>query len=56
MLHPKLFQLIRTLAILFVTLSLVAKALTKDPEKTIPNEMRYSSEDARIRARLINDI
>jgi len=50
MLHPKLFLLIRTLAFLFITMALGAKALTKDPEKTIPNDVRYSSEDARIHA------
>lgn len=56
MLHPKLCLLIKTLAILYVTLSLGAKALTKDPEKPIPNEVRYSSEDAKVRAGLMNDI
>ena len=56
MLNPKLFLLIRTLALLFVTLVLGAKALTKDPEKPIHNDVRYSSEDAKVRARLMNDI
>jgi|GEM_PF-3530951 len=56
MLQTKPRLLIKTMALLFVTMEFDAEALTKDPEKPIPNEVRYSSEDARIRAKLMNEI
>ncbi len=56
MLQTKSSLLTSTMALLFVTLIFGAKALTKDPEKPTPMDLRYSVEDAKVRARLMNEI